>query len=152
MTFARTLVSHPVSSSSKKSKGGLFSGGFSGGIVGNKKVPSSTGRGPSQTDITKETQAGQKEDEHAWTFDAMVRGQKEGKIRFAVFLAVEVRGKSPKAQEGSSNGTGNGDKAENKAQQGPVSAGPGVANAGGTSGGAGTGGVNVLVKAPVFGF
>lgn len=137
-----TVIS-TTSKDSKKSKG-FFSSGFSGGIVGNKKVPSSTGRGPSQTDLSKE---GQKEDEHAWTFDAMVRGQKEGKIRFAVFLAVEVRGKSPKAPE---NGNGNGEKSLDKAA-GAASAGPGV-SAGGTSGGVGTGGVNVLVKAPVFGF
>lgn len=148
-----TITSTSSKDSSKKSKGGFFSGGFSGGIVSNKKVPSSTGRGPSQSDLSQKE--GQKDDEHAWTFDAMVRGQKEGKIRFAVFLAVEVRGKSPKAQEGPSNGSGNGlDKiSDNKVgQQAAASAGSGVANAGGTSGGAGTGGVNVLVKAPVFGF
>ena len=156
-----TVTSSSSKDSSKRSKGGSWlSGGFSGGLV-NKKPPSSTGRGPSQTDLAQKNEAEKKDDEHQWTFDVMVRGQKEGKIRFAVFLAVEVRGKSPSSanriegQQGNGNGSGIGEQKSTGSNGGPAgqSAGTGITgNGGGTSGGAGTGGVNVLVKAPVFGF
>ncbi|KAK5091645.1 hypothetical protein LTR05_001830 [Lithohypha guttulata] len=156
-TSSNNTITSTGSKDSKHKAKGFFSGGFSGGLVSNKKTPSaSSGRGPSQTDLLSKGDGDKnKEDDHAWNFDAMVRGQKEGKIRFAVFLAVEVRGKSLKLQEGSQSGNGNGgDKGDIKSAQqaGAISAGPGVAAASGTSGGAGTGGVNVLVKAPVFGF
>lgn len=153
----------------KKSGGGFFSGGFSGGLV-SKKPPSSSSRGPSTTDLAgkdkSSTEIGAGGDEGAWNLDVMTRGAKEGKIRFAVFLAVEVRGKSVKGEQGQ-GGSGNGGEQAKQGDNGggsgsgngsngtgSASAGPGVGTQSntGTSGGAGTGGVNVLVKAPVFGF
>ncbi|KAK5945317.1 hypothetical protein PMZ80_002521 [Knufia obscura] len=153
----------------KKSGGGFFSGGFSGGLV-SKKPPPSSSRGPSTTDLAgkdkSSTEIGAGGDEGAWNLDVMTRGAKEGKIRFAVFLAVEVRGKSVKGEQGQ-GGSGNGGEQVKQGENGggggsgngsngngSASAGPGVGTQSntGTSGGAGTGGVNVLVKAPVFGF
>lgn len=165
----------PLSSSgtnkSKKS-GGMFGGAFGGAFVGANKKPSGSQRLPGGPEQAKgkdssELQKGgagapSESEEHAWNFDTLTRGQKEGKIRFAVFLAVEVRGKSPKNEgqgnaSGGSGGSGNGDKSDGKGGQSQTSAGSAGAGvtsggSGGTSGGVGTGGVNVLVKAPVFGF
>lgn len=152
----------------KSKKPGMF-GGFGGAFVGaNKKPSGSSQRGPSgsageQKGKDGESQKGGPgapgEEEHAWNFDALTRGQKEGKIRFAVFLAVEVRGKSAKSEgsSGSAGSGGNGEKNEKgsggSAGGQSASAGVGIAGGtGGTSGAVGTGGVNVLVKAPVFGF
>jgi len=141
----------------KKSGGGFFSGGFSGGLV-NKKPPPSSSRGPSTTDLSQKDkssseQVAKGDEEGAWNFDAMTRGTKEGKIRFAVFVAVEVRGKSPKNEQAQAgNGSGNGEQKQGENGSGSVGPGVGGQSNTGTSGGAGTAGVNVLVKAPVFGF
>ncbi|KAJ9652254.1 hypothetical protein H2198_008494, partial [Neophaeococcomyces mojaviensis] len=144
-----------------KKSGGLFGSSFTGGFVNKKPptVPTSGSRGPSTQDLTQSahsqaTKTSQEgaggEDDHQWTIDAMTRGQKEGKIRFAVFLAVEVRGKSPgsskndqqqsgSGQQQSSNGNGSGGEA--KPNQTNASAGPGVnTSSGSSSGGAGNGG------------
>jgi len=160
----------------KAKKPGLFSGRFPGGFVTQKPtpIPSSSSRGPSTQDLTQsihsqatkpslEGASGTDDDSHQWTFDAMTRGQKEGKIRFAVFFAVEVRGKSPGSskpdqqssgsQPRSSNGNGNNN--DSKPNDNGTNIGSSVgtsAGIGGTSGGIGVGGVNVLMKAPVFGF
>lgn len=149
----------------KKPSGGLFGGSFGGAFIGTTKKPGTLQRSQGGAEGAKgkdgaELQKGgpgapPEMEEHAWNFEALTRGQKEGKIRFAVFVAVEVRGKSPKSDgqnSAGSSGNGNGDgKADSKSTQG-VSAGPGVGSNSGTSGGAGTGGINVLVKAPCFGF
>ncbi|KAK5309668.1 hypothetical protein LTR70_010093, partial [Exophiala xenobiotica] len=161
-TTSTSTIQQTTSSSSrdskkeKKSGGGFFSGGFSGGLV-NKKPPSSS-RGPSTTDLSQRDkssteQVAKGDEEGAWNFDVMTRGSKEGKIRFAVFLAVEVRGKSLKGEQAQA-GNGNGNAELKQGENGNGSAGPGVGGQSitGTSGGAGTAGVNVLVKAPVFGF
>lgn len=120
------------------------------------------------------------ESQYMWNIDVMTRGQREGKIRFAVFLAVEVRGKSAAKNEStqaqsqsgsnsssnnnnsSSGGGGNGNdtsQAQKDTVQQPLnSAGlpltPGQQLSGNSAGAAGAAptGANILVKAPVFAF
>ena len=144
-----TSANNTLTSGGKKDKkSGLFSGGFGGGLV-NKKTATGQGstRGPGQIESKESnTHAKMEQDDRAWNIDKMTHGSKEGKVRFAVFFAVEVRGKSIK-NDLENNGT----KPQTQNGNGS-SANAGVASNSGTSGSAGTAGVNVLVKAPVFGF
>ena len=87
---------------------------------------------------TMERERERQREENVQVMPPLVPG--EGKIRFAVFLAVEVRGKMLKEQQSSA-----------PAEAG--SAGVGAQGSGSSAGGGGSGGkgnINVLVKAPVY--
>ena len=132
------------SSAGKAQKGSSFLGGF----VSKKPTPQqqpapagqirSAGPGISRERLQAEAQQQQQEESGPSPYQ-----MGEGRIRFAAFLAVEVRGKIGGSQQVAAKEGGNGDGQ------------PGAAVAGGNGGAAGAEGggrvgVNVLCKAPVY--